>query len=114
MALSLPRRTAAVTALAVAAFGGVALAGSAVSAGAVPKAHTSLSIRAAQASINPGGSDVIGGNLNARGGHVDGRRIELLSKVPGATAWTTDSVRRTDRRGTVGFEVTPSVTTRYT
>jgi hypothetical protein len=113
MTLTLPRRTAAVTALAVAAFSGVAIVGAAASANAAPKAHTSLSIRVAQPSINPGGGDVISGNLNSRRGHVAGRWIELLAKPAGATTWTKANMHRTGFRGRIGFQVTPTVTTRY-
>lgn len=114
MMSTLPRRTAAATALAVAAFSGVAVAGAAVSANATARAHTSLSIRAARGAINPGGSDVISGSLRSRFGHVAGRRIVLLDKPLGATSWTRDKAHRTGRHGNIAFEVTPAVTTRYT
>jgi hypothetical protein len=113
MRSTLPRRTAAVTALAVATFSGVALAGPALSAAASPRAHTTLSIRSAHGSINPGGSDAITGSLAARGGHVAGRRIVLLSRALGSNTWTKDKVHFTGLHGRVGFEVTPLVTTRY-
>jgi hypothetical protein len=113
MTSTLPRRTAAVTALAVAAFSGVALAGAAVSASAAPKAHTSLSIRAAKNAINPGGGDTISGDLRARAGHNAGRRIALLEKAKGTTTWTKDAVHRTGRQGFVAFAVSPTATTRY-
>jgi hypothetical protein len=113
MTSTLPRRTAAVTALAVAAFSGVALAGAAVSASASPRAHTSLSIRAATASINPGGGDFISGNLNSPKGHVAGRWIHLLAKPNGSTTWSQLKMHRTAFRGHVGFQVTPTVSTRY-
>lgn len=113
MALTIPRRTAAVTALAVAAFSGVALVGAAASASAPHRAHTSLSIRVANPSINPGGGDVVSGSLFARDGHVAGHRVELLSKANGTTTWTKDKVHRTGRHGGIGFEVSPAVTTRY-
>jgi hypothetical protein len=113
MTFTLPRRTAAVTALAVAAFSGVAMVGAATAASASPKAHTSLSIRAVHGSINPGGGDFISGNLNSRGGRVAGRWIELLSKANGTTTWTKAAMHRTGRHGRIGFEVSPTVTTRY-
>jgi hypothetical protein len=110
---TLPRRTAAVTALAVAAFSGVAVAGAAVSANATARAHTSLSIRAARGAINPGGSDVISGSLQSPSGHVADRRIVLLAKLLGAPSWTKDKVHFTGLHGRIAFEVTPDVTTRY-
>jgi hypothetical protein len=113
MTSTLPRRTAAVTALAVAAFSGVALVGAAVSATAAPRANTSLSIRVARGAINPGGGDAITGFLRSPRGHVAGRRIELLGRAKGTTTWTKDAVHRTGPRGGVAFQVTPSVTTRY-
>lgn len=113
MTSTLPRRTAAVTALAVAAFSGVALVGAAVSAAAAPKAHTSLSIRAGQSAINPGGGDTISGDLQSRDGHTAGRNITLFEKANGATSWTKDAVHRTGSNGVVGFQVSPATTTRY-
>jgi hypothetical protein len=113
MTFTIPRRTAAVTALAVAAFSGVALVGSAVSANATAKVHTSLSIRSVHAGINPGGSDEIIGSLHARDGRVAGHRIELLSKANGTTTWAKAKEHRTGAHGNIAFEVTPAVTTRY-
>jgi hypothetical protein len=112
MTSTLPRRTAAMTALAVAAFSGVALVG-AGAASASPKAHTSLSIRAVKSGINPGGSDQITGDLRARHGHAAGRWIQLLAKPTGTTTWTKSAVHRSGRNGNVGFEITPTATTRY-
>jgi hypothetical protein len=114
MTSTLPRRTAAVTALAVTAFSGVALAGTAVSASAAAKAHTSLSIRVAKHAVNPGGGTVVSGDLRAAGGHAASRRVELLERAQGASAWTKDATHRAGRNGRVGFQVTPSTTTRYT
>jgi hypothetical protein len=113
MTSRLPRRTAAVTALAVAALSGVAIVGAAVSAAAAPKAHTSLSIRAARGSINPGGGDTITGNLRSAGSNTAGRRILLLSRASGASSWTKDAAHRTGKKGAVGFAVSPPTTTRY-
>jgi hypothetical protein len=112
MTSTLPRRTAAVTALAVTAFSGVALAGAAVSSAAA-RAHTSLSIRAAFTVINPGASDTISGDLRSRSGNTGGHRVALFSKASGATSWTKSAVNRTGRGGHVGFGVTPSTNTRY-
>jgi hypothetical protein len=113
MSLTIPRRTAAVTAVTVAAFSGVAMAGAAVSANAAVKAHTSLSIRVGRASINPGGSDTISGFLRARQHHVARHRIVLLDKPMGTTTWTKEKTHRTGPNGGIAFEVTPTVTTRY-
>jgi hypothetical protein len=112
MTSTLPRRTAAVTALAVAAFSGVALIG-ATAASAAQKAHTSLSIRAAKAVINPGGGDTISGTLRAPHNHTTGRNITLAEKVNGATTWTKDATHRTGRHGFVSFQVSPTANTRY-
>jgi hypothetical protein len=113
MTSTLPRRTAAVTALAVAAFSGVALAGAAVSASAAQRAHTSLSIRAAKSAINPGGGDTISGDLRSPAGHTSGKRIVLLAKANGTTTWNKEAVHRTGRNGNVGFGVSPASSTRY-
>jgi len=112
MTSTLPRRTAAVTALAVAAFSGVALIG-ATAASAAQKAHTSLSIRAAKGVINPGGADSISGTLIAPHNHTTGRNITLVEKASGATGWTKDATHRTGRHGFVSFQVSPAASTRY-
>jgi hypothetical protein len=113
MTFTIARRTAAVTALAVAAFSGVALVGSAVTANAAAKSHTSLSIRSVHAGINPGGSDEIIGSLHARDGRVGGHLIALFSKANGTTTWAKVKQHRTGVHGNIAFEVTPAVTTRY-
>jgi hypothetical protein len=113
MTSTLPRRTAAITALAVTAFSGVALA-EAGAAGAHPRANTSLSIRSNRTVINPGGSDAISGDLRAgRGDSVFGRKVSLLARAVGTTTWASIGTHLTGRHGAVGFEVTPSVSTRY-
>jgi hypothetical protein len=114
MTSTLPRRTAAVAALTVAAFSGVAVAGAAApSFASTYKVHTSLSIRAAHSSINPGGGDVISGQLRAPRGGVADRWIELDAKPAGATAWTKNKAHFTGARGVIAFQVTPTVDTRY-
>jgi hypothetical protein len=113
MTSTLARRTVVVATLAATAFSGVAVAGAAVSAGAAAKSHTSLSIRVAHGSINPGGSDVVTGTLSSADRHVSGRRIVLLAKPAGTTTFTKDKAHRTSANGRIGFEVTPAVTTRY-
>jgi hypothetical protein len=107
------RRTAALGVAAVTGFGTVALTTAAASAHTPPKAHTSLSIRAARGAINPGGGDVIRGNLQARGGHNAGRRIVLREHAQGTTAWTNLKRHRTARHGQVSFQVAPTETTVY-
>lgn len=107
------RRTAAVAVLAVTAFSGVALSGTAASAHNPPKAHTTLSIRVARAAINPGGGDIVRGNLQSTDGHNAGRRIVLRAHPQGSTGWTKVKRHRTRAHGQVAFQVAPSVTTRY-
>jgi hypothetical protein len=102
----------AVVAVAFTVLSGVAAAGTA-EARTAARAHTSLSIRLATPSINPGGSDMITGSLRATFGVVVDRRIALLSKTPDATSWTKVTTRWTGPRGHISFEVTPSSTTRY-
>jgi hypothetical protein len=113
MTSTLARRTAAVTALAVTAFSGAALAGTAGSASAAAKAHTSLSIRAATPGINPGGGDKISGDLLAPRGHAANRPVTLLAKPQGTPTWTKQARHRTGKNGQVGFQVTPTIATRY-
>ncbi|HTW18696.1 MAG TPA: hypothetical protein VME70_00615, partial [Mycobacteriales bacterium] len=113
MTSMLARRTAVVAATAAVAFSGIALAGSAVTANAAAKAHTSLSIRIGRAAINPGGSDTVSGQLRSWKGGVAGHWIELLDKPKGTTTWSKLAAHRAGRHGFISFEVTPSVTTRY-
>jgi hypothetical protein len=112
MSSSTPRRIAAVSVLAVTAASGIALSGTAASARTTPKAHTSLSIRAEHSAINPGGGDVIRGDLQAAGRHNAGRRITLRARPAGST-WSAVKRHRTGAHGLVSFQVSPTVTTRY-
>jgi hypothetical protein len=112
MSSSTPRRLAAVSVLAVTAASGIALSGTAASARTTPKAHTSLSIRAQRTAINPGGGDVIAGDLQAFRRHDAGRRITLRARPAGST-WSAVKRHRTGAHGRVTFQVTPTVTTRY-
>jgi hypothetical protein len=112
MTSALPRRTAAVTVLALTVLSGAGIV-SATAASAATKAHTSLSIRAVKAQINPGGSDQITGDLRAHHGGVQGRKVELLSRAAGAKTWTDTATHFAGRHGMLGFEVTPAVTTFY-
>jgi hypothetical protein len=113
MTSALPRRTAAVTVLAVTALSGVALSGAVASAQTAPKAHTTLSIRALRGAINPGGGDVVKGQLQAADGHNAGRRVVLLSHPAGTPDWTKAKRHRTRANGQIAFQVTPSTTTYY-
>jgi hypothetical protein len=112
MSSTLPRRTAALTVFAVTAFSGVALTG-AVASAQTHKAHTSLSIRTIRGAVNPGGGDVVKGQLQSFDGHNAGRRIVLLARPNGAPGWTKAKRHRSGRHGQVAFQVTPSTTTRY-
>lgn len=114
MTSSRTRRTTAVAVLAVTASSGVALAAATpASAHVRARAHTSLSIRAARSVINPGASDVVRGDLAARGHHVANRAILLQSKATGTTGWVGQARHRTGAHGGVAFTVTPATTTRY-
>lgn len=113
MSATLPRRTAAVAVLAVTAASGVALSATGASARPHFRSHTSLSIRAVHGSINPGGGDVIRGDLQAADRHDAARRVSLVAHATGSEGWTTIGRHRTRLHGQVGFQVTPSITTRY-
>lgn len=110
---TLSRRTAAMTVLAVAAASGVALSATGASARPHFRSHTSLSIRAVHGSVNPGGGDVVKGDLQAGDQHNAGRRIALFAHPQGSTAWTQVGRHRSRLHGQVAFQVTPSVTTGY-
>jgi hypothetical protein len=112
MTTPVARRVIAVTAVAFTVLSGVASAGAA-QARTAERAHTSLSIRLATPSINPGGSDFISGSLRASAGRVVGRRIELMSKVVDTSTWTKVATRWTGAHGRINFEVTPTATTHY-
>jgi hypothetical protein len=101
------------TVLAVTAASGVALAASNASARPHFRSHTSLSIRAEHGSVNPGGGDIVKGDLQATGGHNAGRRVALFAHPQSSEAWTQVGRHRTRHNGQVAFQVTPSVTTGY-
>jgi hypothetical protein len=116
MTTTLPRRIAVVTALTVTAASGAAFSGGVASAHRYadgPRAHTSLSIRTQHTAINPGGGDVISGDLQSTDRHMAGRRITLRAHPQGATGWTRLARHRTRAHGRVTFQVSPDVTTRY-
>ncbi len=108
------RRGAALAVLAVTVSSGIALAATyPAAANVAPRAHTSLSIRVARPAINPGGTDVVMGDLAARHHRVAGRAIYLEAKPQGATGWTREARHRTGRHGRVAFRVSPATSTRY-
>ena len=118
MSARLARRIAAISVAGLTALGSISLAEATASAHPHAKQHTTLSIRVARGAINPGGGDLIRGNLQARNGrhHPNnnvGRRIVLQAHPQGTTTWTDVQRHRTGRHGQVAFQVSPSVTTRY-
>jgi hypothetical protein len=113
MSARLARRTAAISIAGLTALGSISLAEATASAHPHAKQHTTLSIRVARGAINPGGGDIVRGDLQARGHHNAGRRIVLRAHPQGATSWTDLQRHRTARHGQVAFQVSPDVTTRY-
>ena len=113
MTTPLARRAVAVTSLALSVFTGVAATGAA-NATAATRAHTSLSIRLANPSINPGGSDAISGSLRGGGTALPGRRVMLQDRPTGTTTWTTVATHRTNYKGAVSFiEPAPTASEDY-
>jgi hypothetical protein len=113
MTASLPRRSAAVTALALTASSGIALVAATPASAHVRNGHTSLSIREQHARIAPGGSDVISGQLRVHNHTNVGRSVSLQDRAVGATAWATEATHSTGKHGGVQFTVSPTATTRY-
>jgi hypothetical protein len=113
MSASFPRRSAAVAALAVAASSGIALVAASPAAAADSRVHTSLSIRVEKPGVNPGGGDWISGQLQSRHVSLWDRRVALQDKPAGTTSWVFDKANRTRKDGKVGFQVEPTVNTRY-
>lgn len=113
MSSTLSRRIAATTVLAVTAASGVALSATGAAARPHFRSHTSLSIRAEHGSVNPGGGDIVKGDLQAGDRHNAGRRVALFAHPQGATDWTQIGRHRSRLHGQVAFQVTPSVTTGY-
>jgi hypothetical protein len=72
---------------------------------------SSLSIRLALSSINPGGKDNISGVLRGNGHALAGRHVDLVTGSPGS--WRTVATRTTGERGWVGFTVQPAATRHY-
>jgi hypothetical protein len=72
---------------------------------------SSLSIRSALSSINPGGKDNISGVLRGDGHALPGRHVDLVAGSPGS--WRTIATKTTGQHGWVGFTVSPKATQRY-
>jgi hypothetical protein len=107
------RRTTTLAVLVMATCG-VALSGTAAVAGTHLRAHTSLSIRAVFGSVNPGGGDVVKGDLQSTDGHTAGRFVALFANTGATeTTWSQVGRHRTGVQGQVAFQVIPSATTRY-
>ncbi|MFT4009488.1 MAG: hypothetical protein QM655_05535 [Nocardioidaceae bacterium] len=85
----------------------------------VPSGHhakrlaSSLSIRAKSARVALDGTDVISGRLRSHRVSLAGKSVLLLSKEHGATKWSFEAARRTNRNGHVRFVVRPTDDTRY-
>jgi hypothetical protein len=72
---------------------------------------SSLSIRLALSSINPGGRDNISGVLRGDGHALAGRDVELVAGSPGS--WQRVATKTTGEHGWVGFTVSPAATRHY-
>ncbi|MDT7548822.1 MAG: hypothetical protein QOE84_1216 [Actinomycetota bacterium] len=72
---------------------------------------SSLSIRSALSSINPGGKDNISGVLRGNGHVLAGRHVDLVAGSPGS--WRTLGTKTTGQHGWVGFTVSPAATQHY-
>ena len=78
------------------------------------KVATNLSIREARQTILAGQSNVISGQLRARGfGPLANATVQLLERTVSATAWTPAASASTNDRGVARFQVSPTATTRY-
>lgn len=78
------------------------------------KVATNLSIREARQAIVAGQSNVIAGQLRARGvGALPDATVQLLQRTAGATSWTSAGSTTTNDRGIARFQVSPTETTRY-
>ena len=92
----------------------VAGAAVATTAFADTKVATNLSIREARQMILVGQSNVISGQLRARGvGPLADATVQLLERTVDATAWSPAASTSTDNRGVARFQVSPTATTRY-
>lgn len=83
-------------------------------ASADTKVATNLSIREARQLILVGQSNVISGQLRARGiGAIADAPVQLLSRTVNAGGWTTVGTDTTNDHGVAHFQVSPQETTRY-
>ena len=102
--------TAAVTTVATLVTGTAVIA---TTAFAETKVATNLSIREARQMILLGQSNVISGQLRARGiGALANAPVQLLARTINATDWTAAGNAKTNDRGVARFQVSPSETTR--
>ena len=78
------------------------------------KVATNLSIREARQMILAGQTNVISGQLRARGvGALAGATVQLLSRTVNAADWSAGGTTSTNSRGVAHFQVSPTETTRY-
>jgi 5-hydroxyisourate hydrolase-like protein (transthyretin family) len=104
--------TAAAAAAAVATLTGTAVV--ATAAAADTSAGTNLSIREARQQIVAGQSDIVSGQLRARGtGTLANATVQLLERTVNAGSWTAAGNTTTNSRGVAHFQVSPTETTRY-
>jgi hypothetical protein len=101
--------------------GGAAVALTAATAGTLVTAPshadelraTSISIRTLRASVHPGGTDTITGDLAVAGGSASGRPVSLEAHTPGTPGYTPVGDATAGPRGGISLAVTPDVTTLY-
>ncbi|RLV47772.1 hypothetical protein D9V37_16705 [Nocardioides mangrovicus] len=101
--------------------GGAAVALTAATAGALVSAPahaddlaaTSISIRSLQATVQPGGTDTITGDLAVAGGSGAGRTVSLEAHTPGTSGYAPVGTSVAGTNGGVSLQVTPDVTTLY-
>jgi hypothetical protein len=101
--------------------GGAAVALTAATAGTMVTAPshadelraTSISIRTLQASVRPGGTDTITGDLAVAGGSASGRLVSLQAHTPGTSGYTPVGDATARPNGGISLAVTPDVTTLY-
>ncbi len=76
-------------------------------------AATSISIRTLKASVPPGGTDTITGNLAVARGSASGRVVSLEAHTPGTPGYTPVGNATAGPNGGIKLVVTPDVTTLY-
>lgn len=87
--------------------------GSAAAQPVAAPAATTLSIRALQSAVQPGGTGAIAGNLQVAGGSPEGRTVDLEARQQGEDAFTPIGTVIADEEGKLRLTVQPAVTTRY-